>query len=136
MATERTQRSRTTRQRARVLEAVRASGTTHPTAEQVFARVRGHLPRISLGTVYRNLQRLADEGRIGVARLDGRVARYDPVSEGHDHLVCDDCGQIVDLPPSPGGDGLRAARRAGHAVHAHALVLYGRCRACRRKETP
>lgn len=126
-------RGRATRQRALVLAAVRASGATHPTAGHVFARVRAELPGVSLGTVYRNLQRLSDEGRIGVTRLDGRVARYDPVAEGHDHLVCDDCGQVVDLPASR-PSGVHAARRAGHAVRAHALVLYGRCRACRRKE--
>ena len=50
---------RKTRQLAFVLDAVRASGTEHPSADRIFARVRGVLPTISLGTVYRNLHRLA-----------------------------------------------------------------------------
>ena len=78
MAAERPRTRRSTRQLSVVLEAVRSSGVEHPSADRVFARVRKVLPRISLGTVYRNLQRLAEEGRIGVTYLEGRVARYDP----------------------------------------------------------
>jgi len=129
-APERARRS--TRQLALVLEAVQASGVEHPSAERVFEQVRRCLPRISLGTVYRNLQRLAAEGRIGVTRLDGRVARYDPTPAGHDHFVCQTCGRIDDLAPSARPRaGWQAARRAGHAVTAHTVVLHGRCRTCR-----
>jgi Fe2+ or Zn2+ uptake regulation protein len=130
MATEPLGR-RTTRQLEHVRAAVCASGVEHPTAERVFARVRDALPRISLGTVYRNLQRLVDEGRIGVTFLEGRVARYDPNPAAHDHFVCRRCGRVDDLGPVPPAAGVAAARRAGHLVTSHALVLYGRCRACR-----
>jgi len=75
MAVERLRGRRTTRQLSLVLEAVKSSGVEHPSAERVFERVRSVLPRISLGTVYRNLQRLASEGRIGVTYLESRVAR-------------------------------------------------------------
>ncbi|HUE30441.1 MAG TPA: transcriptional repressor, partial [Verrucomicrobiae bacterium] len=82
-------------------------------------------------TVYRNLQRLAEDGRIGVTYLEGRVARYDPTPSTHDHFVCEACGRIEDLTPSRPMTGLRAARRAGHLVTGHAYVLTGRCRSCR-----
>jgi Fur family transcriptional regulator, peroxide stress response regulator len=131
MATEARPTRRATRQLALVLEAVRSSGVEHPSADRVYERVRRVLPRISLGTVYRNLQRLADEGRIGVTHLEGRVARFDPTATAHDHFVCQACGGIEDLPPGPPPAGLHAARRAGHLVTSHAVVLYGRCRACR-----
>jgi Fur family transcriptional regulator, peroxide stress response regulator len=121
---------RSTRQLALVLDAVRASGTEHPSADQIFARVRGELPRISLGTVYRNLQRLVRDGRIGVTRLEGRVTRYDPTPTVHDHFVCEACGRVDDIAAGPPREGLRAAERAGHEVTSHALVLYGRCRDC------
>lgn len=107
------------------------SGRQHPSAEQVFAQVRSALPRVSLGTVYRHLQRLAAEGRIGVAHVGGWAARYDPTASPHDHFACRVCGRVDDLPASRPVTGLRAARRAGHLVTAHALVFYGRCRACR-----
>jgi Fe2+ or Zn2+ uptake regulation protein len=131
MAADAAPTRRTTRQLALVLEAVRSSGVEHPTADRVYERVRRVLPRISLGTIYRNLQRLAAEGKIGVTHLEGRVARFDPTPAAHDHFVCRSCGSIEDLPPSAPPDGLRAARRAGHLVTSHAVVLYGRCRACR-----
>ena len=131
MATERPAARRATRQLARVLEAVRSSGIEHPSADRVYERVRRALPRISLGTVYRNLQRLAAEGEIGVTYLEGRVARFDPTPAAHDHFVCQGCGRIEDLPPSEPPSGVASARRAGHLVTAHSLVLYGRCLACR-----
>jgi len=121
---------RTTRQLALVLEVVESSGVEHPSAERVFEMVRRQLPHISLGTVYRNLQRLTAEGRIGVTYLEGRAARYDPTSTDHDHFLCRTCGRIEDLPTTRPAAGLRVARRAGHVVTSHALVLYGRCRGC------
>ena len=121
---------RNTRQRALVMEIVRGS-TAHPTATAVYEEARKRLPRISLGTVYRNLQRLAEEGHMGVTYLEGRVARYDPTPSTHDHFVCEACGRIEDLAPSRPAPGLRAARRAGHLVTSHAYVLSGRCRSCR-----
>jgi Fur family peroxide stress response transcriptional regulator len=114
-----------------VLEAVKSSGVEHPSADRVFQKVRRQLPNISLGTVYRNLQRLASEGRIGVAQVDGRAARYDPTLAPHDHFVCQVCGRVADLATTRPGRSVRAARRAGHLVTSHTLVLYGRCRVCR-----
>jgi Fur family peroxide stress response transcriptional regulator len=123
-------RRRSTQQLAVVLAAVRDSGRAHPSAETIFARVRDRLPRISLGTVYRNLQRLVDEGAIGMAQLGDRVVRYDPTPSPHDHFVCLDCGHVDDLVAGVPEGGIRAARQAGHAPTSHALVVYGRCRGC------
>ena len=120
-------RRRTTRQLALVLDAVRASGTEHPSADRIFARVRAVLPTISLGTVYRNLHRLAAEGHIGIVHLGDRL---DPMPGGHDHFVCEQCGHIEDLPATSLDLEANAARQAGHQVTGHALVLYGLCRAC------
>ena len=131
MAGEAESGRRTTRQLTHVLEAVQGSATEHPSADRVFEQVRRRLPRISLATVYRNLQRLAAEGRIGVLHVEGRAARYDPTPGRHDHFVCRECGRIIDLVPTRPVGGWRAAGRAGHLVTAHALVLYGRCRTCR-----
>ena len=122
---------RTTPQLAVVLEAVRTSGTDHPTAERIYDRVRRVLPSISLGTVYRNLQRLVQEGKIGAAQLGARSLHYDPTATPHDHFVCRSCGRVEDLmvdAPEPLHD---LARRAGHDVVSHTLVLYGQCRTCR-----
>ena len=128
-------RRRKTRQLTLVLDAVRASGTEHPSADRIFARVREVMPTISLGTVYRNLHRLAAEGCIGIVHLGDRLARFDPTPGGHDHFVCEQCGRIEDLPATPLDLEANAARQAGHHVTGHALVLYGRCRECRTSPT-
>jgi Fur family ferric uptake transcriptional regulator len=122
---------RSTRQRRLVLEAVMATDT-HPTAEWVYQSVRRALPRISLGTVYRNLQVLVAEGRLKSFTRDGR-ARYDGDLSAHDHFSCDHCGLLVDIPRSD--EALPAERRLkarGFAVAGRILEFHGLCRACRR----
>src|SRR6516225_7838803 len=90
---------RYTRQRAAVLAYLRTA-KGHPTAEQVFAAVRQHMPNISLATVYKALEALVD------ARLANRIAgdhgptRYDGRSEPHYHLRCQHTGEVIDLPLS------------------------------------
>ncbi len=126
-------RSRRTRQ----LEAVRrvlAASRDHPTAAQVHARVRKLLPRISLGTVYRNLQKLVATGQAMSVRLGDGAAHFDGVATEHDHFVCQACGRIIDLQaaaePAVDTTGLQ---RAGFAVRGHRLAVVGFCRECARK---
>src|SRR5262245_24179715 len=121
---------RNTPQLAVVLEAVRSSGAEHPTAEQIYLQVRGRLPSISLGTVYRNLQRLVHDGEIGAAQLGARSLHYDPTPTPHDHFVCRQCGRVEDLMDDAPAPLHQGAARAGHEVTSHTLVLYGRCRRC------
>jgi Fur family transcriptional regulator, peroxide stress response regulator len=120
---------RTTRQLAALYDALAASHD-HPTADELFQRVRRTLPRVSLGTVYRNLDKLREQGRLRVVRLKGGQAHYDAMTEAHDHFVCEDCGSVVDLPrraPAPNAGALRAA---GYEVYWHTTALYGACRQC------
>ncbi len=83
-------------QRRVILDVVRATDT-HPTAGFVFERVRRRLPPVSLGTVYRNLRRLAAEGLLQ-ERLEVTGLRYDPNVEPRDHFTCVACGRIFDFP--------------------------------------
>src|SRR5215813_10443558 len=87
---------RATQQLATVYEALQGDHS-HPSADEVYQRVRQTLPRISLGTVYRNLQRLVAEGKIRMFLLGERVARYDPMMAEHDHFICQQCGSIEDV---------------------------------------
>lgn len=122
---------RPTPQLAVVLEAVRRSGDEHPTAERIYDRVRRLVPSISLGTVYRNLQRLVQDGQIGAAQLGARSLHYDSTATPHDHFVCRQCGHVEDVMVDAPEPLHEAAVRAGHEVASHTLVLYGRCRRCR-----
>jgi Fe2+ or Zn2+ uptake regulation protein len=122
---------RSTRQRRLVYEAVMGTDT-HPTAEWVYDQVRRVSPRISLGTVYRNLQVLVSEGRLRSFARGGRTC-YDGDLTPHDHFSCERCGLLMDIPRST--EALPAERRlraTGHAVTGRTLEFFGLCRECRR----
>lgn len=121
---------RSTRQRRLVYEAVMATDS-HPTAEWVYEAVRRAAPRISLGTVYRNLQVLVEEGRLRSFTRQGRI-RYDGDVSPHDHFACDGCGILLDIPRA--AEVLPAERRLrakGFAVIGRTLEFHGLCRTCR-----
>ena len=123
-------KQRQTRQLAAVYDVVRAAHD-HPTAEEVVARVRRRLPRVSLGTVYRNLRKLAAQQHVRVVHLADRSARYDGMLEDHDHFVCERCGDLTDLPRTRAPAPKRAAlSAAGYGVRAHAVTFYGVCPDC------
>jgi Fe2+ or Zn2+ uptake regulation protein len=124
---------RSTRQLAATYEVLAAS-TDHPTAEQMLDRVRRVIPRVSLGTVYRNLDKLRNQGRLRTVWLGGGVAHYDAVLEPHDHFVCEACGSVLDLSTSRGGAARGrprdALRRRGYVVRWQTTAVYGVCPAC------
>lgn len=123
-------RSRRTPQLVAV-ETVLRETADHPTAAEIHRRVEHLLPQVSLGTVYRNLEKMVRDGRAVPVRLDGEATRYDGTVAVHDHFVCRGCGGITDLlePMGPRVD-TAALERAGYAVAAHSLALYGTCPAC------
>jgi Fur family transcriptional regulator, peroxide stress response regulator len=121
---------RATRQKEAVFRAARTSGE-HPTAEMIFETVRRELPRISLGTVYRNLQRLVADGKLSMAPVGDRSARFDPMTDPHDHFVCEGCGRIFDVMREQGAAvTFRSLRSRGFEIRSHALSVYGACPAC------
>ena len=120
---------RATRQLAAIYDVLVAS-RDHPTAEQVFRRVRDTLPRLSLGTVYRNLDKLRDQGRLRVVRLASGEAHYDAITEAHDHFVCERCHAVLDLEIAPAPPAAGRLRDDGCVVHWHTTALYGLCGEC------
>lgn len=115
-------------QRERIYQTVCASGD-HPTAELVYRRLRPELPRLSIGTVYRNLQQMAREGRL--RELAGPVTRYDAWLNPHTHFCCTACGDVRDLPCVPYDAALDAAVSAqGYLAAGHALMFTGLCPGC------
>ncbi len=105
------------------------SGRDHPNAQQVWERVRRHLPAVSLSTVYRNLDKLARLGRLRVLRLDSGVGLYDAVGRTHDHFVCEQCSLVIDVElqsvPVESENRLR-----GHRVLRQSTLMYGVCGDC------
>ena len=87
-----------TRQRRIILDMLRAD-PSHPTADEVYRAVRKRLPRISLATVYRNLDLLDHDGLIERVRFDDGPAHYDGHLGPHHHVRCVMCGKLADVPP-------------------------------------
>ena len=113
----------------KILEIVTHS-STHPTAEQVFEELRRSYPKVVLATVYNNLNRLWEEGRIRKVSVEGMPDRYDHIRR-HDHLVCHRCGRLLDVDL---GDLTRTLeRRAGRAILSYDLKLLYLCEECARK---
>ena len=126
------QQRRFSRQREQIYEAVCATDT-HPTAEMVYDCLKPEMPRLSLGTVYRNLRQMAAEGRL--VELEGAVARFDANVLPHTHFRCQRCGAVSDLelPYDGGMDTL--ATGDGRIVRGHSLCFYGICPACAAEQT-
>ena len=124
---------RYSRQRELIYETIRNTHS-HPTAEMVFQQLKPDNPRLSLGTVYRNLNQLADEGLL--KRMPFPVERYDYLTSPHSHLQCERCGSVSDLDLSydPSMDAAAAALHPGAEIRRHDLVFYGLCPDCRARD--
>lgn len=118
------------RQRNAVLHYLR-SVSSHPTAESVYQAIREEFPKISLGTVYRNLNLLAEQGEILRLNCGDGVDRYDAALEPHDHFICRNCGQVFDLPlvPMEAAD-QQAEKLCAGRIEGHELYFYGKCNSC------
>lgn len=120
---------RNTRQLEVVWNAVK-SETRHPTADQIYEKVRKKVPNISLGTVYRNLQKLVAEEKLKVLTL-GRSQHFDPLVRRHQHFICEKCSRVYDVfvdtekeiaPTKLPHDGFK--------VTSHQVAFYGTCKHC------
>ena len=105
----------------------------HPTAETVYNWLKPEIPALSLGTVYRNLNQLADEGSI--IRLSFPVERYDANTNPHAHIQCRNCGNVYDLVNIDYDSTLDelAEISSGHKIIRHDLLFTGICAQCKEK---
>lgn len=107
------------------------STTAHPTAEAVYENVRQVNPKISLGTVYRNLSLLTELGEIQKISCGDGIERYDFNASPHSHFFCKKCHALMDLA-MPYMDELNslASRIYSGEVHGHTVQFYGICEGC------
>jgi len=99
----------------------------HPTAEEVFLRVKGEMPDISMATVYNCLDALVKCGLVRQVTVARGATRFCPNMQEHCHFYCDGCGSVfdIDLPRDnamPLPEGFRAER--------YDVTIHGRCPAC------
>ncbi|WP_437783187.1 Fur family transcriptional regulator [Sorangium sp. So ce1097] len=119
-----------------------AADPTHPTAQELFERLRPALPTMSFATVYNTLDALAAAGLCVALSLSPGASRFDPNMAPHHHAVCDRCGLVRDVPCGPGEarEALTArseeiipaqlAAAPGFEVRAVERIYRGICAAC------
>jgi Fur family transcriptional regulator, peroxide stress response regulator len=122
-------KSRNTQQLQVIWDAIK-DDKSHPTADQVYDKVRRRLPNVSLGTVYRNLQKLVADEKLQVLML-GRSQHFDPLVCRHQHFICEKCGRVFDVLVNT-EDEITPAKlpHAGFKVSSHQVAFYGACKKC------
>lgn len=120
-------------QRERIFRAV-VESCEHPTANMVYEQLKADMPRLSLGTVYRNLNQLADAGRLKKIPLADGSCRFDKTKEAHSHIVCEVCGGVADVHlPSFQALEQAIAEETDFVLRSYDVVLRGVCKNCRQK---
>lgn len=122
---EKSNRERVTSQREAILDYLEET-ESHPTAKEVHKAVKEKLSRISLGTVYRNLNELVEEGQI--QKLPGEEDRYDSYCDFHGHFICEECGEVYDLELDC--EHLKQQVEVGEVKNTK-LYFYGVCNKCK-----
>jgi len=126
---------RMTNQREMILRELRES-RQHLTADELYERVKRLMPRISLATVYRNLEILSEAGIIAKLEVSGRQKRFDYDVREHDHIYCVVCHRIDNLELDRGS--IRIVGRdcdKGYTIQGYRLEVAGICPECQRKIT-
>lgn len=105
------------------------STTSHPTAEWIYEQARESDATLSLGTVYRNLRFLCNKGlAVALETADNKI-HYDGFTKNHRHFICNSCGKIYDLAPTPCEKPAELLDK-GFAVNRESCVYYGVCKEC------
>jgi Fur family peroxide stress response transcriptional regulator len=121
-----------------------AADESHPTAQELYERLRAEQPTMSFATVYNTLDALSAAGLCASLSLSPGSGRFDPNMLPHHHLVCDACGSVRDLAPARAPDGPQGAsvRRAvsriapGFEVRSVERILRGLCARCAARKPP
>lgn len=128
--------TRFTPHRAAVLDVLRGS-MDHPTAAEIYRRVRRRRPGVACATIYNALNWLTRNGMAAELKFGDAATRYDPITSRHDHLVCTRCGALMDSTIEiPRKVWTTAARRMGFRVEHYRLELFGTCPRCEKSAQP
>ncbi len=123
------------RQREALLRVLQGT-TSHPTADWLYTELRREFPNISLGTVYRNLKLLSDNGTILKLSAGTGTEHYDGSTFNHYHFVCIECGCVSDINmESLTSIDSEVEKLTGGKIKRHSLVFYGNCEKCKKIKT-
>ncbi len=125
---------RMTTQREIILRELKKS-KRHLAADELYDIVKKVMPRISLATVYRNLEILSEAGMIGKLEISGRQKRFDFDVSDHDHIYCVVCHRVDNLNiDRKGVDSEQLGAEAGYTITGYRVEIMGICPDCQKKE--
>ncbi|MDO4749154.1 MAG: transcriptional repressor [Eubacteriales bacterium] len=107
-----------------------ASTKSHPSAQWVYEQLKDEFPKLSLGTVYRNIALFKEQGKIIVVANVNGEERIDADTSDHAHFVCDECGTVYDLYSSELSPIEKELNRKGFEITRKNVVFHGRCSDC------
>jgi len=122
---------RNTYQRQIILNILKMTDT-HPTAEWIYERAKSHIPNLSLGTVYRNLKVLKEEGKI-IEITDGKLTRSGGRTDNHYHFKCVKYGNIYDVEYND-IEIKENLKKKGFKPLSYQLVITGICKNCKKEK--
>lgn len=126
---------RITPQRHAILEFL-VTSMSHPTADEIYRALEDKFPNMSVATVYNNLRVFREAGLVKELPYGDSSSRFDFVTHHHYHIICNDCGKIVDFH-YPGLDEVEhlASHITGFQVDTHRMEVYGKCPDCAENKT-
>ena len=121
---------RQSRQRNRILELLKST-EIHPTADWIYNKLKSEFPKLSLGTVYRNLSILEEQSLVKKIHYGSTFDRFEANTSQHYHLICEECGRIEDFGLSIYNEiNTKAKKKTDFYIHHHKLEFYGLCKKC------
>lgn len=124
---------RRSKQRDRILELLQST-TIHPTADWIYEQLKKEFPYLSLGTVYRNLSLLYEQGVIKKIQSGSTFDRFEAKVQPHYHLVCEKCGSVQDFEMSIYEElNLKARQLTDFSIREHKIEFFGICSKCKTK---
>lgn len=125
---------RMTHQREIILSELQRS-KCHPTADELYERIKKRLPRISLATVYRNLEILSESGLIKKLEISGRQKRFDWDANDHDHVFCTKCHRIDNIAaPASSISRMEGVQAEKYQITGCRIEFFGFCPQCLKQQ--
>ncbi|MCL5011443.1 MAG: transcriptional repressor [Candidatus Marsarchaeota archaeon] len=119
-------KERKTKQKKAILKYL-DNNTSHPTAEEVHEAVKKEISGISLGTIYRELNKMSEKKQI--RKIEGKKRRFDYNTSSHAHFKCLKCGEILDIDYK-----IDYKKQNGFEIKSHELMFNGICKKCKGDE--
>ena len=125
---------RRSKKRDAMLELMRST-KSHPSADWIYQNMRELYPDVSLGTVYRNLNQLREEGLVKSVGVVNGQERFDAFTGPHSHFVCNQCSAVTDLPNCVSEEVISPlAEEYGFVEQSCELHVYGLCSECAKQK--